>query len=118
VLELNENVGFEVFTAVTEEFRLLECYAVWLLLQPTFSEERVASIIRVTVTHNVIPSSPILINLMMKAILSSEMSVLIRAARRNIQKTPSSSVLQSENLDLLVYLLIKKLFLITSVITF
>jgi hypothetical protein len=55
------------------------------------SEERSVSIIRVTrivrrllVTANVVPSSPILVTLMMEALLSSETSVLTRATRRNI----------------------------------
>jgi hypothetical protein len=55
------------------------------------SEEFSASIIRVIrigelVTANVVPSSPILIILMMEALSSSEMSVLKRATRRNIQE--------------------------------
>jgi hypothetical protein len=59
------------------------------------SEERSASITRVTrigelgrllVTGNVIPSSPILVTLMMEALFSSETSVLTRAARRNIRE--------------------------------
>jgi hypothetical protein len=36
------------------------------------------------VTANVVPSSPILVTLMTEALSSSEMSVLIRATRRNI----------------------------------
>jgi hypothetical protein len=39
---------------------------------------------RLLVTANVVPSSPILVTLMMEAILSSETSVLTRATRRNI----------------------------------
>jgi hypothetical protein len=63
------------------------------------SEELSASIIRVTridefvfhrsvrrllVTANVVPSSPILVTLMMEAISSSETSFLTRVTRRNI----------------------------------
>jgi hypothetical protein len=61
------------------------------------SEELSTSIIRVTrigevgitlrlllVTANVVPSSPILVTLMMEALSSSETSVLTRATRRNI----------------------------------
>jgi hypothetical protein len=39
---------------------------------------------RLLVTANVVPSSPILITLMMEELSSSEMSVLTRATRRNI----------------------------------
>jgi hypothetical protein len=61
------------------------------------SEELSAAIIRVTriyvflgsvsrllVTLNVVPSSPILVTLMMKALRSSEMSVVLRATRCKI----------------------------------
>jgi hypothetical protein len=42
------------------------------------------SVCRLLVTANVVPSSPILVTLMMEALLSSQTSVLIRATRRNI----------------------------------
>jgi hypothetical protein len=42
------------------------------------------SVPRLLVTTNVVPSSVILVTLMMEAIRSSETSVLTRAARRNI----------------------------------
>jgi hypothetical protein len=45
---------------------------------------------RLLVTANVVPSSPILVTLMMEALSSSEMSVLPRASRRNI---PDDTVL-------------------------
>jgi hypothetical protein len=51
------------------------------------SEELSASFIRVRrllVTASVVPSSPILVILMMEALCSSEMSVLTRTTRRNI----------------------------------
>jgi hypothetical protein len=35
VIEPTSYVGFEVFTAVTEECRLLECVAQWILCEPT-----------------------------------------------------------------------------------
>jgi hypothetical protein len=44
----------------------------------------VRSVRRLLVTASVVPSSPILVSLMMEAILSSEMSVFTRATRRNI----------------------------------
>jgi hypothetical protein len=42
------------------------------------------SVRRLLVTANVVPSSPILVTLMMEALCSSETSVLTRATRRNI----------------------------------
>jgi hypothetical protein len=57
------------------------------------SEDRIASISRVTrmgelgtllATANIVPSSPILVTLLMEVIRSSEISDLTRATRRNI----------------------------------
>jgi hypothetical protein len=42
------------------------------------------SMLQLLVTANVVPSSPVLVVLMMEAMRSSEMSVLTRATRRNI----------------------------------
>jgi hypothetical protein len=42
------------------------------------------SVLRLLVTANIVPSSPILVTLMMEAIHSSETSVLTRATRRNV----------------------------------
>jgi hypothetical protein len=65
------------------------------LVRTDVSEERIASIIRVTgigelrvlrmlVIVNVIPNSPIFVTLIMEAIYSSETSVLTRTTRRNL----------------------------------
>jgi ABC-type antimicrobial peptide transport system permease subunit len=55
------------------------------------------SVPRLLVTVNV-PSSPILVTLMMKALSSSVTSVLTRATRRNIQKDDIIHSLLRENL--------------------
>jgi hypothetical protein len=43
-------------------------------------------VMRLLVTANVVPSSPILVTLMMEALSSSETSDLTRATRRNISE--------------------------------
>jgi hypothetical protein len=62
-----------------EECHLLGCYAMWLLVHIVL----LRSICRFLVTDNV-PSSLILVTLMMEVLHSSKMSVLTRATWRNI----------------------------------
>jgi hypothetical protein len=50
------------------------------------------SVRRLLVTANAVPSSPILVTMMMKALSSSETSVLTRATQRNI---PEEGILRS-----------------------
>jgi hypothetical protein len=95
--ESKECVRFEVFTAVTLKnvisWNMTSCDS----CKNNVSEKRIASIIKVTcdrvflrrvlqliATANVVPSSLILVTLIMEALRSSESSALTTSTRRNI----------------------------------
>jgi hypothetical protein len=54
--------------------------------------------LRLLVTATVVPSSPILVTLMMEAIISSEVSVLTRTTRRHISEDDILHSHRRENL--------------------
>jgi hypothetical protein len=96
-LQLLSYVRFEVFTVVTIKNAIF--WEVTPCVRTDVSEKCIAfiigmtklciiflhSVLRLLVTANVVPSSLILLTLMMEAICSSKMSVLTRATQCNIQ---------------------------------
>jgi hypothetical protein len=82
-----------VITDVSEELtasfiRVIRIDELGTTLAVTSNQDMVffRSVRRLLITASVIPSSPILVTLMMEALNSSETSVITRAARRNIQE--------------------------------
>jgi hypothetical protein len=77
---------------------------VWVLLEPTFRGEHIASIITVfqlLVTANVVPSSLTFYNSIMEATRSSETSALTSAIRRHI---PEDDILLNQNIHASTYI--------------
>jgi hypothetical protein len=56
------------------------------MLQRNLSPQFILSVLRLQVTANVVPRSPILVTLMVEAMNSYATSVFTRATRRNIPK--------------------------------
>jgi hypothetical protein len=70
------------------------------LVRTNVSEEHVAYLLQLLCTANIVPSSPILVTLMMEAIRSSETSVLTRATCRHMPEDGILHCHRRENLSL------------------
>jgi hypothetical protein len=98
-LEQDFRYGDQLLHKKKEEYRLLFSYTVWLLEEPSFPRNVfLSSEHLLLVADNVVPRTPTLTTLMLKAPHSFESSVLTRATRRTI---PEDCILHSNRREIL-----------------